>query len=330
MVPQLWLWKVDEVIISAYSMTRGSEVFERWKRSNGEQKGADWKPQIRVIDADVQLGEIMASLVYGFGKDCEIKGVRYPPALDIFENSVVSLLSEATEYMDTTNSSSVNYNKERSFLHALSEVRSELAMIQCILKQQQEVLGGLLKDCQEKVEEDRCGWTWVEAAQAALEKYRQRVEKIGDDTERIEKTINDMLNLKRTYASVKDTHSSVLLSTAVIGFTVITIIFAPLAFLTALLALDIDGFEKLRLNGAGSSYNSSYIGGIFVSSELVTILLTAFAVWGSLWYIGRRDWIQEDANTKAPSTASAKGPTEPTEKATRTPAASSSLYQSPV
>lgn len=262
MVPQLWLWKVGGLIISAYSMTRESEIFQKWKYRSGEQKGARWKPRISSNNADLQLTEILANLIYSFGQECDVEGVKYPPALDVFEKSVVFVLSEASDYMNTTKPSSINYNKERYFLHALSDIRDELVMIKHVLKQQEEVLGMMIND-------DTIDWPpslkWGELprAGATLKKYQQRIAKIDGDAERIEKTVHDMLNLKRTYASVKDSHSSVILSTAVIGFTVITIIFAPLMFLTALFALKIDGFEKLQLRKTSGIYDPLYIGGIF-------------------------------------------------------------------
>ena len=87
--------------------------------------------------------------------------------------------------------------------------------------------------------------------------------KIDADAERVEKAVQDKLDLKRTDASIKDAHSSLLLSTAVIGFTIITIIFAPLAFLTALFALNIDGFDRLQLQGQESVYSSGEMAAIF-------------------------------------------------------------------
>jgi hypothetical protein len=71
------------------------------------------------------------------------------------------------------------------------------------------------------------------------------VRKIDGDAERIEKANQELLNLKHTHSSIKDAHSSLILSTAVIGFTVVTIVFAPLAFLTALFTLKIEGFGRL-------------------------------------------------------------------------------------
>ena len=106
-------------------------------------------------------------------------------------------------------------------------------------------------------------WERVKRALKTPDKYKRRVKKIDGDADRIEKAIQDMLNLKRTRSSIKDAHSSLILSTAVIGFTVVTIVFAPLAFLTALFALKIQGFGRLQVVCEDDLYDSSKISGIF-------------------------------------------------------------------
>jgi hypothetical protein len=80
-----------------------------------------------------------------------------------------------------------------------------------------------------------------------LKQYQKRIKKIDGDAERVEKNVQDLLNLKRTYASVQDSHAGVLLSVAAIGFAIVTVIFAPLAFLVGLFALNFQGFDRLRV-----------------------------------------------------------------------------------
>ena len=266
MVPQLWLWRIGEIIVSAYSMTQPSDLF-----SLGNYKGARIQPKVCKFGSDMQLGLIIADQIKQFGKGREVKGAKFPPPLDIFETSITSVLSEVNNYMKVTKPSQIDYLKEREFLHGLSDITSELAMIQDVLKQQMGVLKDLLNDYSESkmaMKDDICAetepsiiegppplvfrdpaslWVEIERAQNTLAQYQKRAKKIDRDVQRVEKTVQDQLNLKRTYASIKDAHSSLLLSTAVIGFTVITIIFAHLSFLTALFALNIDGFDKLKI-----------------------------------------------------------------------------------
>jgi hypothetical protein len=279
MVPQLWLWGMEGFMITAYSRTGDSAVYEPQNDRDGEWRDGKGKFIPPTLYRHLQRGFIIASHIESFGKESHVGSKRFLPALDIFENEVVAALSDVDKYIDETKPSSIDYKKERNFLHVLSDIRSELVMVLYVLEQQKKVLKDLMD---EKIiyADLYPDWARVRRAESSLAQYEGRIKKIDGDTERIEKAVNDMLNLKRTYASIKDTHSSLLLSTAVIGFTVITIVFAPLAFLTGLFALKIDGFEKLHVNGSDpdSAYKSSYMGGIFSRCSLVRIVPVSVSI----------------------------------------------------
>ena len=221
------------------------------------------------VDAEAHLGLIMTGFIDRFGEHYTSNGVKYPPPLDLFETRVVGILSEVTNYVkkvpgDESNINKLEYRRERYFIDVISDVRSELAMIKHVLEQQERVLMRFLKDCKHASEEPPLPyWVPIKASQETIQQYMRRVEKIDGDADRIEKNIQDMLNLKRTHASIKDAHSSLILSIAVIGFTVITIVFTPLAFLTALFALKIDGFERLQISDSDGVFHSGKIGDIF-------------------------------------------------------------------
>jgi Mg2+ and Co2+ transporter CorA len=181
---------------------------------------------------------------------------RYQSPLDIFEIGVVRVLSVVSDYMLSANKTKVDMDKEASFIHDISDIRSELAMIDEILIQQQQVLSGVM--------ENTPPFPCMAKAHSQLERYRERVTKIDKDAERIEKTIQDQLTLKRTHASMKDARASVILGTAVIGFTIITIVFAPIAFIASLFALPISNLVKHQEKvGDANVYPSSYVAGWF-------------------------------------------------------------------
>lgn len=87
MVPQLWLWKIDNVIIMASSMIPDSCRLRHRRRLNVHD------------DLLLVVGEMLASLVAGFGHECVVEDVTYPPYLTIFETSVVMILAEVSKYM---------------------------------------------------------------------------------------------------------------------------------------------------------------------------------------------------------------------------------------
>jgi len=273
MVSQLWLWRIGEFFISAHNMTDEHRIVDELKESFGTE-----------TDLDLLAGLLIARCIEVFGKNYIYEKVAHLPALDLFENRVVAILSEVGDYVGNDKSSNVEFVKERYFTHIISDVRSELAMIQHFLEQQVEILRALLDEREKsknaidtahqpaqsplptddpREESSASEWAKVEGAERTLQKYKQRVRKIDGDAERIERAIQDMLNLKRTHSSINDAHSSLILSTAVIGFTVVTIVFAPLAFLTALFALKVKGFGRLQVDGQDDVFDGGKLGGIF-------------------------------------------------------------------
>ncbi|CAN9364128.1 unnamed protein product [Alternaria alternata] len=296
MVPQLWLYRLGGVVVSSYTMPHGTGYALDGYDNEGTfiDRGGAWPLQEnQPLGPEAHLGLIMTGFIDRFGEHYTSNDVKYPPPLDLFETRVVGILSEVTDYVkkvpgDESSINGLEYRRETYFIHVMSDVRSELAMIKHVLEQQEHVLMQFLRDSFDaNVEPPLPYWTLIKASQETIHRYMRRVEKIDGDADRIEKNIQDMLNLKRTHASIRDAHSSLILSTAVIGFTVITIVFTPLAFLTALFALKIDGFERLQISGSDGVFHSGKIGGIFVSTEILTLVLTGIAVWLAFKYINR-------------------------------------------
>lgn len=141
---------------------------------------------------------------------------------------------------------------ERELMFRIADIREELVMIQQVLGQQLDIIESWTRAVHgfEMKRRDVGNLSFRESVEGAInniKKYQARAKKIDSDAERVEKRIQDQLNLRRTHVSIEDARASLILSraglvtsTAVIGFTIITIIFAPLAFVTALFALPID------------------------------------------------------------------------------------------
>lgn len=270
MVPQFWIWKFEDHILSAYSMPGKNPDtllehnfdgdlnfdYQRWKSKNIGISTS-------FADAghpDLHIGFLLAERIDKFGK---AQADMFQSPLDIFETGVIQVISRVETFMkQPTSVKSDDIKKERDFMHDISDIRSELAMIDEILRQQKDILETIIKNARVDVEVWRYPtWGKVVDASQQLDTYRQRVNKIDRDAERIEKNIQDQLNLKRTYASIRDARTSVVLGTAVIGFTIVTVIFTPLAFMTSLFALPIDNIVKHQVKiGDTNAYGTGYIG----------------------------------------------------------------------
>ncbi|KAI1766799.1 hypothetical protein GGR53DRAFT_464118 [Hypoxylon sp. FL1150] len=110
-------------------------------------------------------------------------------------------------------------------------------MIHWILEQQDKILGSLIQDFENFEWDDiqsteagnphlpkwKHGWEMVRLSKGTIREYQAPVGKIDKDVERIAGVTQEQLNLKRTHASIRDARTGLVLSAAVIGFTVITI-----------------------------------------------------------------------------------------------------------
>lgn len=269
-VSQLWLWRSGEDILTAYSEEE-SESFE------------DIVKETRTLNSPehsiFQAGHIIAHHLQKFNKPQA--GGKFPSPLDIFEVSVVRILSDVEAYTDPNKQLlPEDIEKERGFIHRIADVREELVMIREILDQQKEILRDFIQDVERQeldaildgapTNSDFRSWVGLKSSAEDIDLFQKRVAKIDRDAERIENLIQNQLNVKRTYASIRDARTGLILSAAVIGFTVITIIFAPLAFMTSLFALPLEGLLKNqyqldRGNGRDpiTAYTTKYVAAWF-------------------------------------------------------------------
>ncbi|KAI0383199.1 hypothetical protein F5Y04DRAFT_250840 [Hypomontagnella monticulosa] len=312
-VPQLWLWRFKNCILTCQP-TDNPEC-RKWPRF---YYGTSWSSESH-SSVGILTGLIIAHHIREFGQR-QADGL-FPSPLDIFEASVVQILTEVRAYIDPNNPSRPEMNTEHDFTLRISDVREELVMIEYIIGQQLDTLERLTTEFElhnpeslpflgsEKKQEQSLSpdeirmkkqWEEVKMSKNEIEKYRKRIKKIDADAERIEKSIQDQLNLKRIHVSINDARTSLILSTAVIGLTVITIIFAPLSFMTSLLDLPIDTFLKNRLNldvpdgtadtangvQTTAAYSTSYVGAWFAVAEVASLFITILLVIFSVWFLG--------------------------------------------
>ncbi|KAI0160589.1 hypothetical protein GGR57DRAFT_499270 [Xylariaceae sp. FL1272] len=304
-VNNLWIWRCGNGLLTTYAASPNCS----WREWPEHWDNASWGPGI-------QAGLIIAHQILEFGSF-----KFFEPTFDIFECSVVRILEEVDKYVSPESTLRPQMEKERDFIFRISDIREELVMIQEILGQQLEVVGKMIEDFEmndpdikklltapldendEKLRAGKRAWETVKEVRDFIERHQKKGSKIDADAERVEKMIQNQLNLKRTHASFEDARTSLLLGTAVIGFTVITIIFAPLAFVTALFALPIDILVRNQVlydpSSADSStigeaepiptYPSRYIGRWFVLAEIVSLGVTVFLVWVCLRLFGGKE-----------------------------------------
>ena len=259
-VPQLWLWRLDNVVVSAYA---SAEQLRQGEFYSGTETPLTLLP-------DLHMGHILAHHVKAFNYAYEDGPVRFEPVLNIFETAMMQVQSEVNIYMKA-HGAKLDIDKEADFIHNISDIRSEIVMIQDVLNQQEKVLNDFLNDptlekskSTDDSKKEANDWASVHTATQLISHYRERTHKIDEDAQRIDQVIQNKLNLKRTAASIEDAHQSVaearqskLLSIIVLGFAIITIIFTPISFLAALFALDIDTFDGIKYTPVSTDTTNS-------------------------------------------------------------------------
>ena len=263
MVPQLWIWKFEDHILSAYSAP-GKNPEPLREPDIDNRLNDDWRRELEDMgiptlltfsDPDLHIGLHLAHHIEKFGK---LQANLFQSPLDIFETGVIQVITRVETFMkQRTSLKPDDIKRERGFMHDISDIRDELAMVDAILSKQESILNSEIENASVRATKHE-RWQTIVGAKQKLNTYRERVKKIDRDAERIEKNIQDQLNLKRTYSSIRDTHNSIILSTAVIGFTIVTVIFTPLAFMASLFALPIDKFVKHQ--SENKTFATNYIG----------------------------------------------------------------------
>lgn len=261
MVPQVWIWKFGNHLVT-------SAVF-------ADQDDFWLKPEIPrwALQSDDELiGFILSTLINSLTES--IPELRQP-LLMAFERSIAVISELVNKYLGNDEMGNIDIDKEKEFLHEIEDIREELAMIQTVLLEQEEVWRefafstwpdywptgpeGKFQIPREKDDH----WKIIQRPQQQFPKFRRRLKKLDDDAERVQRSIELKLDLKQKHASLQVARTGSVMSASVFGFTIITVIFTPLSFMVGLLALPVDRFQQnqVQVQGGDSAvYSTRYIG----------------------------------------------------------------------
>ncbi|KAI1113525.1 ankyrin repeat-containing domain protein [Nemania sp. NC0429] len=293
-VPQLWCWKIGSAFILSAVDETGSKLKDILNPHSG--------------DDDIAVGRILSQLIDNL--DRPMTGRLTETIFSVLSKSISAIAEEVNEYTGATNFDNINIEKEKQFLDSMNDIREEIAMMQTVLFQQEEVWkqftyntwphfwpdgeegrfkppinGQNVKDnnannksmkiegADDESPDDEI-WREIAKPQSQFSKYRKRFQKLDEDTQRVEKHILVQLDLKQKHAAINRAHTTTVMSAAIVGFTVVTIIFAPLTFITSLFALPIHGFQS-QTEG---EYTTDYIGTWMATGEILNLAATTILI----------------------------------------------------
>jgi hypothetical protein len=272
-VHQAWLWRVLDrtiVCLSAY-------VADELSAFMGH--GAAFDTTEAATEFSIALW--MAMLVNTWERPVQLHGSS-EYIFDIFQKSITSLLEEVKSYLANDSVESLDMDEEKRFYDEIVDTREELSMIKSVLFEQERVWRQYLrtvwpadyKDVQSLEERLNQGRTHpartldfglsMTRPEEQFERWKTEISRLEENADRVEKLISNNLDLKQKHASLKEAHSTAIMSSAIFGFTIITIIFTPLSFIIALFALPVDRFQHQQVPSVFTSdagmYRSRYIG----------------------------------------------------------------------
>jgi hypothetical protein len=284
-VPQAWLWKVNNDVITCLprEITPENLLFTRMRHSWRLVDTGD-PDQINLPPGHINLalGMFLSELINAL--DRPINAGLQEPIFSSFEKAISNLSDDVNEYSMNPDVESLDIKKERQFLHIIDDIREELSMISTILFQQEEVWKDFVNRAwpqqwpdgpdgrfqpPEKTEvmdiaDHQEIWNKIRRPQIQFAKFKRRISKLDADAERVAKAMDRKLDLKATHASLKEAHTTAIMSAAIFGFTIITIIFTPLSFIISLFALPIDRFQKDQVasvwDDQAGMYSTNYVG----------------------------------------------------------------------
>ncbi|EUC37893.1 hypothetical protein COCCADRAFT_1335 [Bipolaris zeicola 26-R-13] len=301
-VCQLWILQCTDGLITAHEPERESST------NSSEPDFPSWGHDCLAGDVKRYIGIMLSHFVDSLNRPSETGSGN--PILNTFENFIASCAHGVDEYSRGEDVKKFDIDKERKFLHDIDDIRGELEMIKRVILQQEEVwktfasnawpehwTSGpeghmVVKDDEKRSTQEEDEWQLILRTQSQFDRFRRRIAQLDEDAARMEKSIMAKLDLKQKHASLQESHATAVISAAVLGFTVITIIFTPLSFLTSLFALSIDRFQRNQVdffipdreNEADFTnrtrvYTTNYIGKWAATTVLVSNAIALLFMW---------------------------------------------------
>jgi ankyrin repeat protein/Mg2+ and Co2+ transporter CorA len=206
----------------------------------------------------------------------------------------------------------LDIGQETDLLAETKDIRDELNMIRTVLEHQKYVL----IDFQDVICETYQGQhrSQVEVKkrfkdqQRMIDMHLKDIDRMDKQAERIYHSITDLLDLKQKHANAFEARfardqaaGTTRQSKTIMVFTVVTIVFLPLSFISSIFTINMKEFDNLNLG-----YVAKYTFGIgfAISIPLVWVALTVDDI-GGFFRVGTRRWL---SRKKAPATSERSDP----------------------
>ncbi|CCT66746.1 uncharacterized protein FFUJ_03540 [Fusarium fujikuroi IMI 58289] len=238
MVRQLWLWKLNNgtiltAIPSRTNMCMADDLLETTREGvlHNVSSSDDLMKHI-VKEAIIFPDKFMRA---GLGEHI----------LDIFEGEIASEADEeATFYNNFTQNDwdSKHANRAISCTWRVKDIRDELGLIRKVFLSQLEVIRQFSKVLMPQQTKTSGDSEYVRTLVAELEGMIKRIKFMDSEAVNTLESLNNITQAMLAQASLKEAESARLMNFIILPFTIVTVIFTPLSFMTSLFAVNSDGF----------------------------------------------------------------------------------------
>ncbi|KAL4810824.1 hypothetical protein BDV18DRAFT_155437 [Aspergillus unguis] len=315
MVDQLWLWKLDNVVVTCFPQRRefsrndpdrfgATDVLESILASLKEDEEEEEEPiDVSEFDGGLQTRQLIARII----SEC-VACFDPPKELEdefkIFDtfNDSINRVSDAEircyeRFLGSLeNPGKIDIKEEFYILREIKDIMEELRMLKKICEDQRTVLGQvqdlLAQEMGQEFEPEEFESEEFdpeefepkefepkefEPAHNAVEQYIEEIDLMQQEAERVNQEINTLMDLRQRHATLWEAQSTGRQGNTIMVFTVVTILFLPASFMASFFALPVVQFPRVDDENMNLSYVVKWLL-IFTVPVAVFFISTAFHI----------------------------------------------------
>ncbi|KAG5662001.1 hypothetical protein KAF25_004240 [Fusarium avenaceum] len=283
-VRQLWLYKLDDkTILTAIPLREGSngadDLLETIRQKNSD----------KVETADELMKRIIMEAV-NFPEEFRWAGLG-EHILDIFQGEITLEANEELRFFnDFTNADWKPENVYKAIQEAakstwqLKDIRDELGLIRQVFETQKKVVKEFVNIL------DKNSWRYGDDLDdlVIVEEMIRRTWDMDKEASSILEGLSSITQAMQAQASLKEAETARLMNLIILPFTVVTVVFTPLSFMTSLFAVNSDGFPhnedgELRLPWSWLTWRL-FVGEVGTLVPLLILIMSIYYYQGGKRY----------------------------------------------
>ncbi|KAG4290190.1 hypothetical protein FPRO06_02076 [Fusarium proliferatum] len=238
MVRQLWLWKFNDGTILSAIPSRTNVCMANDLLETIRQSGLNG-----VYGSDDLVNHILQETITF--PDKFLRAGLGEHILDVFESEIAAEADEeATFYNNFAHNdwNSKHANRAISCTWRVKDIRDELQLIRNVFDSQLKVVKQFAKVIEEQPIQTPEDSNFIPSLKSKLEGMMQRIDSMDSEANKTTESLSNITQAMLAQAALKEAESARLMNFIILPFTIVTVIFTPLSFMTSLFAVNSDGF----------------------------------------------------------------------------------------